>query len=172
VVGNALGLELGPALGDELGYALGISVGESLEVALGVADGDKLMLGAPLGAGLLLGGALGDSVGHVCTTEFGDGVFDPSLQIPMCAIALGPYISTLTFVTKTTSTTMFLYDFGPTGETTNVRVALSESETSIQTSSTIFTKPISTNSSTGVANWKVITPPFSFALGVGFPPVC
>lgn len=157
---------VGPVLGNDdgisLGLVVGMTLGTSLTVLLGALDGDLLALGA----------LLGDSVGHTLTKEFGDGVVESSLQIPMCEIADGPCILTSTFNTDATSMTTFLYDFAPKALTTNVRMALSESVTWIQISLTTFTRPISTNSSTGVANEKAIIPPISFAFGVGFAPVC
>jgi hypothetical protein len=162
VLGCVVGSVLGNADGTSLGRVLGTPLGTSLTVLLGTLDGDLLTLGA----------LLGDSVGHTLTNEFGDGVFESSLQIPMCAMADGPYNWTLTFDTDATSITTFLYDFAPMALTTNVCMASSESVTWIQTSSTTLTSPISTNSSTGVANSKVIMPPISFAFGVGFAPVC
>ena len=149
-------------LGTSVGISLGRLLGTSLIVLLGALDGVLLALGA----------LLGDSVGHTLTKEFGDGVVESSLQIPMCAIAVGPCILTLTSVTDATSITTFLYDFAPNALTTNVRLALSESVTWIQTSFTTLTRPTSTNSSTGVANVNVIIPPISFAFGVGLAPVC
>ena len=90
----------------------------------------------------------------------------------MCAIADGPCIETFTFDTSAMSITTFLYDLAPIAFTTNVRTASSESVTWIQMSFTTLTRPISTSSSTGLANSKVILPPNSFAFGVGLPPVC
>lgn len=87
------------------------------------------MLGAALGAGLLLGAILGKSVGQGIDCPNGDGVFEPSLQMPICVMAVGPRSSTSTFDTRSTSTIIFLYDLGPVGATTNVRVELSESVT-------------------------------------------
>lgn len=159
-------------MGEILGELLGVEVGSMDGDEVGSEDGELLLLGAALGAGLLLGAALGTSVGQGMFCPFGEGVFEPSLQIPMCVMAVGPNIETSTFDTMRTSTISFLYDLGPSGATTNVRVELSESVTWIHTSFTTFNRPISTNSSTGVLKSNVIMPPILLAFGWLFPPVC
>ena len=162
MLGSTDGIVLGNVDGTKLGRVVGTPLGTSLTVLLGTLDGDLLALGA----------LLGDSVGHTLTKEFGDGVLESSLQMPICVTADGPCILTITFDTDVTSMTTFLYDFAPRASTANVRIAPSESVTWIQTFSTTLARPISTNSSTGVANSNVMMPPISFAFGVGFAPVC
>jgi hypothetical protein len=64
-------------------------VGSKVGAELGEKDGAELMLGAELGAGLLLGTVLGMSVGHAESPCL-------LLQTLMCVTAAGPCMKTLT----------------------------------------------------------------------------
>lgn len=144
---------------------LGIADGE----AVGATDGDILVLGALLGAGLLLGTVLGRSVGHDSLV----GVVAKSLQILMWVTAEGPCNLTISLDTDGTSTTTCRLGSEETeGSTTKERVAPSASVTCRTALSTTFISPISTSSSTGVINSNTRTPPASFAFHWAFPPVC
>jgi hypothetical protein len=151
---------------------LRIALGTTEGAVLGTPDGDNLELGKVLGEGLLLGTALGMSVGHVGDSPLGDGVLVTCLQIPRCVMAVGPNKNTSTRDTIGTSRTMFLNELGPTGETEKDLVARVESVIWIHTSSTTLSRPSSSTSSMGVTKSKVILPPNSFAFHCAFPPVC
>jgi hypothetical protein len=154
-----------------LGCPVGTSLGANDGLPVGPDEGPILASGAALGAGLLLGKELGSSVGHETVFPNGDGVLSDSRQIPMWVMAVAPNSVTCSLATRGSSKTTFLYEPVPIAATFTVLVAPSESVSWIQTSSTTFSRPISTISSMGMRNSKEIFPPASFDFGVP-PPVC
>jgi hypothetical protein len=116
-----LGDEVGPAVGALLGLSLGDSLGESVGAELGLTLGAEL--GCVDGTILELGAVLGAIVGHTGPWKLGEGVPDPSLQMPRWVIAVGPCKYTSIKVTSVTSMTTFLYEADPAAVATNVRTA-------------------------------------------------
>jgi hypothetical protein len=88
-------------------------VGKRLGAELGSVDGTTLELGAVLGA----------TVGNGLALPLGEGVPDPSLQMPRWVIAVGPCKYTSIKVTPVTFMTTFLYEPDPAAVATNVRTA-------------------------------------------------
>ena len=154
--GTLLGPLVGARLGMEDGRALGIADGAEV----GATDGDMLVLGALLGAGLLLGTVIGRSVGH-----------DSLVGVVAKSLGNGRWTAQLNghFRRRHTSTTTCLADSPDAeGSTTKERVVSSASKTLGATMSTTIIKPISTSSTTSDINSKTRAPPTSLAFRVCF----